>query len=295
MSRISAALLLVFACNARQPVVSVDGEDFEFVHPTSVTITGYSGDAMEPFITRDGRYLIFNNSNGDPDTNLRWAERIDDLTFAYRGTLDGANSPALDAVASIDSSGAIYFVTTRSYDQTLMTIYRGKFDRGVVTNVAPVPNISRLVRGQLNFDAEISADGNTLYFVDGLFTGGSVPVAADLAVAVRGTDGEFHRVDNGEMAAINTDALEYAPCTSENELELFFTRIVDGTPAIFRSTRSDRTSAWGQPRRLAAITGFVEAPTIAPGGAALYYHANRNGRFVIERVTRRTRARAVAH
>ena len=283
-----APLLLPAACGAAE-------DDFEFVRPTPVTIAGYSGDAMEPFITRDGRYLIFNNSNEDPDTNLRWAERIDDLTFAYRGTLDGANSPALDAVGSIDSNGMIYFVTTRSYEQTLMTIYRGKFDRGVVTNIAPVPNISRLVPGQVNFDAEISADGNTLYFVDGLFTGGSVPVAADLAVAVRGTDGEFHRIDNGEMAAINTSALEYAPSTSENELELFFTRIVDGTPAIFRSTRPDRDSPWGPPRRLAAITGFVEAPTIAPNGAALYYHAKRNGRFVIERVTRRTRTRAVAH
>jgi len=43
---------------------------------------------MEPFITRDGRYLLFNNSN-DPlvDTNLHYAERIDDLTFAYRGEI----------------------------------------------------------------------------------------------------------------------------------------------------------------------------------------------------------------
>jgi hypothetical protein len=44
---------------------------------------------MEPFITRDGRYLFFNNSN-DPsvNTNLRYAERIDDLTFKYKGEVD---------------------------------------------------------------------------------------------------------------------------------------------------------------------------------------------------------------
>jgi hypothetical protein len=283
-----APLLLTVACAASD-------DDFEFVHPTAVTIAGYSGDAMEPFITRDGRYLIFNNSNEAPDTDLHWAERIDDLTFSYRGKLDGANSSALDAVASIDSSGTIYFVSTRSYAQTLMTIYRGHFDRGVVTNVAPVPGLSRGVQGQVNFDVEVSADGSTLYFVDGLFSGGSVPVAADLAVAVRGDDGQFHRVDSGEFAAINTSALEYAACISENQLELFFTRIVDGTPAIFRATRADRTSPWQPARRLAAITGFVEGPTIAPGGVALYYHAKRNGRFVIERVTRQTRRRAATH
>ncbi|HEY8130404.1 MAG TPA: hypothetical protein VII12_00820, partial [Thermoanaerobaculia bacterium] len=90
-------------------------------------------------------------------------------------------------------------------------------------------------------------------------------------------------------------ALEYGACISENQLELFFTRIVNGEPGIYRSTRSDLSSSWGIPRRLGAITGFAEAPTIAPGGGALYYHARRGGRMVIERVTRQTprRRRAV--
>jgi hypothetical protein len=250
---------------------------------------------MEPFLTRDGSILLFNNRNDPPDeTDLHWAERVDDLNFVYRGKLQGANSPALDAVPTVDVNGNIYFVTTRSYAQDLMTIYRGHFDRGVVSDVAPVAGISRLVPGQVNFDVEVSADGNTLYFVDGLFTGGSVPAAADLAIAVRGSDGQFHRVD-GLLAAVNTSALEYAVGISENQLELFFTRIVDGLPAIFRSTRPDAQSAWGTPRRLAGITGFVEAPTIAPGGDAIYYHALRDGKFVIERVSRQIRRRAVAH
>ncbi|HEY3056575.1 MAG TPA: hypothetical protein VGK31_11660, partial [Thermoanaerobaculia bacterium] len=121
--------------------------DSEFGNPQRVAIAGYSGDAMEPFLTRDGSILIFNNSNAVPsETDLHWAERIDDLTFAYRGKLDGANSPALDAVASVDSSGDMFFVTTRSYDETLVSIYRGRFRRGVVTEVSPVGGISRGVR-----------------------------------------------------------------------------------------------------------------------------------------------------
>jgi hypothetical protein len=161
----------------------------------------------------------------------------------------------------------------------------------VVTEVATLPGISRGVPGQLNFDVEVSADGTTLYFADGLFTGGALPATADLAIAVRGPDGEFHRVQSDLLVAINTSALEYAACISEDQREFFFTRIIDGQPAIFRSTRPNVSSAWGPPRRLSGITGFVEAPTIAPGGGALYYHALRNGRMVIERVIRQPRRR----
>ncbi len=93
----AAALILLLAA----------ADDPEFGAPQPVTITGYSGDAMEPFITRDGSILIFNNLNDPPsETDLHWAERIDDLTFAYRGKLQGANSPALDAVATVDSASA---------------------------------------------------------------------------------------------------------------------------------------------------------------------------------------------
>ena len=49
--------------------------------PERVAIVGYTGAAMEPFVTPDARYLLFNNSN-DPaiDTHLHYAERIDALS-----------------------------------------------------------------------------------------------------------------------------------------------------------------------------------------------------------------------
>ncbi|HEY3052277.1 MAG TPA: hypothetical protein VGK04_02695 [Thermoanaerobaculia bacterium] len=277
-------------------VAAVASGDREFANPARVTIAGYSGEAMEPFLTRDGSILIFNNSNAVPtETDLHWAERVDDLTFAYRGKVEGANSSSLDAVATVDSSGNVYFVTTRSYDDTLMSIYRGRFHHGVVSDVAPISGVSRGVRGQINFDVEVSADGTTLYFTDGLFTGGPVPAAADLAIAKRGENGKFRRIEGDTLSAINTNALEYAACISVDQRELFFTRIVDGEPAIYRSTRPDTSSQWGSPRRLWAVVGFAEAPTIAPGGNALYYHARRDGHMVIERVTRQpvSRRRAV--
>src|SRR5271155_6273169 len=84
-----------------------------FTNPQPVTIEGYSQDAMEPFISPDGNYLFFNDSNSAPDTNLYYATRIDDLTWQFQGEIGGVNSSALDAVPSMDVNGNFYFVSTR--------------------------------------------------------------------------------------------------------------------------------------------------------------------------------------
>src|SRR5512136_617485 len=135
----------------------------DFTNPQRVTIQGYSDHAMEPFISRDGKYLFFNNSN-DPavDTNLHWAERIDDLTFQYKGEIGGVNTTALEGVASMDRNGVFYFVSTRSYEETSSTIYRGTFDTGTVSAIELAPGVSTATPGIVNFDAEISPDCRTL-------------------------------------------------------------------------------------------------------------------------------------
>ena len=112
---------------------------------------------MEPFVSLDGQYLFFNNSNAAADTNLYYATRIDDLTFQFQGEIAGyANTPtSLDAVASMDSNGKFYFVSNRSYPSTLSTIYWGDFSNGTLSNVALVPGVSKLKPGWVNFDAGI--------------------------------------------------------------------------------------------------------------------------------------------
>ena len=77
-----------------------------------VTINGYSGDAMEPFITRDGNYLFFNSLNSGGDTSLYYAAKgADDVTFNGATTITGVNAmpPHLDAVASMDENDNILF------------------------------------------------------------------------------------------------------------------------------------------------------------------------------------------
>ena len=258
-----------------------------FANPQRVTILGYTDHAMEPSISRDGQYLFFNNSNDSSvNTNLHWAERIDDLTFQYRGEIAGVNTTSLEGVASMDRNNVFYFVSTRSYNQTASTLYRGVFANGAITGIDLVPGVSTATPGIVNFDAEVSPDGNTLYFVESQF-GPNGPLTADILIAER-TGVGFTRLSNGAtiMQQINTGALEYAPAISGSGLEIFFTRLEGNTAAIYTATRTIPSAPFGTPQKLEVITGFVEGPTLSPDEKSLYYHKNENGQFVLYRVTR---------
>lgn len=65
----------MLGCAAATTQVAPDSH--AFANPQPVALLGYDGDAMEPFLSRDGRYLLFNNRN-DPsvNTNLHFAERV---------------------------------------------------------------------------------------------------------------------------------------------------------------------------------------------------------------------------
>jgi hypothetical protein len=262
-----------------------------FSTPERVSIRDYNGDAMEPFVTKDGQYLLFNDKN-DPraNTNLHFAVRIDDLTYRYRGELKGVNTPALEGVPSLDRKGTLFFVSTRSYKDTLSTLYRGHFDDGAVSGIQLVTGVSLQQLGIVMFDAEIAADGNTLFVVEGEFSGRPHPNTADIAIAVRDGMG-FRRLPSSTIVLknVNTKALEYAPAVSTDLLELFFTRADQRgatPPMILRTVRRSIDEPFGMPQRVSGITGFVEAPTLSGDGRSIYYHKAEGGRFVIYRTTR---------
>ena len=298
LSRRVALAALVSATAGCAPQLAGDGtipraaaEYRAFGAPQRVTIRGYDGDAMEPFITKDGRYLLFNNRN-DPrtNTNLHFAARVDDLTFQYRGEIGGVNTPVLEGVPSLDREGNLYFVSVRSYQETLSTLYRGRFDHGTVSGVEFVGGVSQRKPGIVMFDAEIAADGRTLFVVDGHFAGGLIPKGADIAIAVRDGSGFRRLPASAELLKnVNTGALEYAPAVSGDLLELFFTRMagpISSAPVILRSARRRTDEPFGMPERVSAITGHVEAPTLSGDGRALYYHRLDGNRFVIYRTAR---------
>lgn len=268
-------LLLASGCDTKEVAPT---ENISYEGAQKVTITGYSDHAMEPFISRDGTILMFNNSNAAVNTNLHWATRVNDSTFQYQGEVAGVNSESLEGVPTMDILGKFYFVSTAHYVQTLESLYQGDFNNGTVTNVVPVVNVSLYQNGWLNFDVEVNATGETLYFVDGRFDESGGPYESDLVIAQK-VSGEFQRLSNSDqlLANINTDDLEYAACISANNLELYFTRVAApltalSQPEIWVATRATIHDPFREPEKIESITGFVEAATISPDGKILYYH-----------------------
>lgn len=142
------------------------------------------------------------------------------------------------------------------------------------------PGVSRKQPDIVNFDVEISADGKTLYFVDGQFTKDDPnPRTADIVIAIRyGTGFKRDPKSGAILKQVNTDALEYAADISADGLELFFTRVSvpPTTPAIYWAARKNREAPFETPQKVAG-------PRTTRGG-----HARRDCR-------RKSRGAAPAH
>jgi hypothetical protein len=260
----------------------------EFTQPLRVTLLGYPGDAMEPCISPDGQVLFFNNLNSPAvDTNLYYATRVDALTFQFQGAVGGANSSALDAVASMDLSGLFYFISTRSYATTAATVYRGSWSAGALANLELVGGIPASGPGRVIFDAGISPDGGTLCFAEGDYSTGSL-TTAELVLADKTATGFLRSPQSATLLQqVNrAGGTQYAPALAATGLELFFTRLQGGTPAIYTATRSTTAMPFGAPHLIQALSGFVEAPSLSADGKALYFHAYVGNQFAIYRATR---------
>jgi hypothetical protein len=259
--------------------------------PEPVRIASYTGEAMEPFVSRDGKFLFFNTRN-DPgvDTNIHFAEVAFDGHFRYLGRLEGTVSTDLDGVPTMSADNKFCFISPREYRRTLNSVFCGTFDGTKVVDATPQTGLATARLGRLIFDVEIGSDGRSMVYAEGTFSGRHVPDEADLYLAMQTPNG-FAPDPRGKriLARLNTDALEYAPGLSADGLTLTFTRL-EGvwpfqTPALFRATRKRTSQPFGIPTRLTAIDGFVEGPTFAPDGT-FYFHKRVNGRFQIWRQPR---------
>ncbi|MBN1524960.1 MAG: PD40 domain-containing protein [Spirochaetales bacterium] len=261
----------------------------QFSNEQQITIDGYTGDAMEPFISSDGNYLFFNSLNDGITTSLYYAEKSTDTLFVYKGEVNGVNgtAPHLDAVASMDNSGNFYFVSTRNYPAVWENLQAGSFSSGTVENIAPVPGDFYIrTTGWIIMDAEISRDGNALYFVNAQFTGQPFPEESKLGIAEK-TIADFTLIDSTAVLKKinNSNFLVYAPSVSSDGLELYFTRIKKGTTAseICVSVRKNSSLPFAEPVVLDIAGNMVEAPSISADGNKLYYHkkSEQDGKYLI--------------
>jgi hypothetical protein len=263
-----------------------------FGNPELVTVTGYSGDIMEPFISRDGAYLFFNDNGANKD--IYYATYVNDTTFQYVGPIGAINTSAVDGTPTMDKNKKFYYISTANYNPptTYDTLYSGTWNGSTVTGSAALTGLAITTPGFVNFDIEVSSDGSTIYFDDGYFSGGkSFPDSANIAIAVDSGSG-FARIPNSStiMANVNTANLEYAPAISADGLELFFTRLALDTmgTGIYRAARASSGDPFGKPQLVSAITGFVEGPALSPDEKSLYYHKQNTAtsKFELYRVTR---------
>jgi hypothetical protein len=127
VTRLCACTLLATALLAPLGAATYDA----FGPPVQVSIAGYDGDLMEPFLTRDGRYLLFNNRNVPAtNTDLQIARVVDPLHMVYLGPIAGANGASLDAVASVDRFNRLIFVSVRDYAQSFSSLYTAQLIKG---------------------------------------------------------------------------------------------------------------------------------------------------------------------
>ncbi len=280
-----------------------------FGAPELVEIGGYSGvlaedNVMEPFFSRDEQYLFFND-NAPGGKNLHYAT-YNGTDFNYGGEIvPGINdASSVQGVPTMDASDNFYFIDTKLYtpgDSSaippippfFITIFTGNWTGSSVTGVTPVIGLDFPSPGFLNFDLEVSLDGQTIWFNDGFFSGNPFPEAADIKYATFVSPGEFIRAPDADtiMANINTtEDLEYAPAISTDGLELFFTRLdLDTMDArIYRAIRPDTNSAFGTSLLVSAIPGFSEGATFSQDEKTIYFHWFNPGtnKFELYRVTR---------
>ncbi len=284
--------------NCKKDPDIIYSEDTEFSDEVKVKIIGYFSDAMEPFISKDEKYLFFNNLKGDSSKNLYYAEKINDTTFLYKSEIKGVNSVYVDGNPTMDAFNNFYFISTRNLDTGNKTLFVGEFNNGTVTNLQEVQgtiNIPDLY--WINMGVEISEDGNTMFTSNAKFNPGeNFPNKGNIRFAFK-ENGDYNTPENELtiLANINTDsAVEYAGELSSDGLELFYSQVTLSDPPIFkmlRAVRKNTDAAFGIPLYITEpfkndSEAFAEAPSLSTDGKRLYYHKLENDTFSIFMISR---------
>lgn len=258
-----------------------------------VTINGLSFDAMEPFISPDGKWLLFNNLNDGINTKLFYATRTNDSTFNFMGELNGPNQktpPHLDAVADMDSLNNFYWTSTREYPADFDNLFLGIFNEGSVTNIGRVHGDFYIYSpGWLIMDHGISYNGQELYYNNARFDGVCKgPCETFIGVAQKLNDSTFNKLSNSDEILQNindNNYIYYAPCLSSDNLEFYYTRYLKGEVTVNTlfevcvAVRETPTDTFSPPIVLFSelIANIVEAPTLTADMQIMYYHKKIGG------------------
>jgi hypothetical protein len=281
--------LSLFSCSKDN--VPIELPDIIFINPTEIIILNYNGNAMEPFISNNGQYLFFNNPTMDNlSGNIHYAELLNNVTFEYKGQVQGVNTNEFEGAPSMDVFGNFYYTSLSTYQQDFLSIYRGTFNNGIVTDVLAIDqNLTQNQLGLIDMDAVISNDGEKLILAIGTFTTNNYPDESNLLIASKINNTFFKDSNSDEILVnINSELSEYAASLSNDGLELFFNR--SDFPLdfkIMKATRATKNEAFGIPVEIKAISGgVIEGASLSSDGKELFYHQKVNNVFKIFKVVR---------
>ncbi len=251
-----------------------------------VVLRGYDGDAMEPFISRDGQYLFFNDDkSARKEKDIYWAKRVSDYEYIFMGQVENVNSDKVDGVPTMDRDDHFYFISAKKYGFfNKKTVYRGYFDNGTVKDVESVDGLSLGKMGWLNMDIEISHDGQTLYATQTQFgRGGGMPKKSYFFYAKKQNKKFVPQANSDEIfKTINGLGIVYAAAITKDEKEIMFTRF--SPHSFFQSfvaKRPNKHAPFGEPELLEHITGYAEAPAYARDDNMIIFHKKdkESGKF----------------
>lgn len=278
----------------------------EFSGETVITVSGFTGNAMEPRISHDQVVLFFNDKPAsDTNMNVHYAIRQSATVYNYIGTVPGTVANGyLDGVPAIDSSGNFYFISTRDYASNFQTLFSGVLSvlgpssLQINSVAAADTSIKRTVAGALDMDLDVSWDGTLAVVSRASFSGKAYPDSSRLELFDVSSRSLLARSD-GQSVFQNINragCTVYAGALSSDKREVFYTLFPSGAPTgtdfrVMIAKRNSTSEVFAAGQMVSGITNnFPEGPslTIDDGGKTLYYHRfdSVSSTFKIYKVTR---------
>jgi hypothetical protein len=229
-----------------------------------------AGAEDSPFITPDGKTLTFFFT---PDPNIPPENQLTDgVTGLYvshhvNGEWDEPERLILQDPGKLSLDGCqfqqgniLWFCSAREGNVRGVDLWHAEFIDGKWThweNAGEKLNLEYEV-GEMH----ITADGKDLYFHSARSGGAG---QTDIWVSHL-INGDWSEPEN--VTPVNTDALEGWPFITQDGNELWFLRFYLGSPAIFRSLKTDGT--WSEPELI--LSQFAGEPSLDTDGNIYFVH-----------------------
>lgn len=241
----------------------------EFVAPVPVEgLVNTAGAEDSAFVLPNGETLYFFFT---PDVTVPVERQvIDGVTGIYishlvegawgepeRVMLKNAGEDSLDGCEFVQGD-TMWFCAART-GYTGVNLFTAEYNGEHWTNIKIVPEI---LQEYLVGEMHLSSDGDELYFHSDRAGGNG---GFDLWLT-RLVDGTWSEPEN--VSILNSQETDGWPALNADETELWFTRTYLGTPAIYRSKKSD--GAWQYPELI--LSQFAGEPTIDAAGNVYFTH-----------------------